>query len=41
MILYVDKACCIAGEGYSWLQYLPNDEHFGGSMFDEKENIIQ
>lgn len=36
------KTFCIADEGYSWLQHLPDDEHFGiTTMFDEKGNIIQ
>lgn len=37
-----NRTFCIADEGYSWLQHLPDDEHFGmTTMFDEKGNIIQ
>lgn len=42
MTTYAGKTFCIADEGYSWLQHLPDDEHFGiTTMFDEQGNIIQ
>lgn len=39
---HAGKTFCIAHEGYSWLQHLPDDEHFGiTTIFDEKGNIVQ